>query len=139
MTVSIEVLELKGTLDNPSGQQLLQDVQAALQSDITVILLDCQQVTFMDSGGLAALVKLVKATQAAGARFCLCSMRDQVSMLLKMTRMENIFEIFEDRVQFLGVMQQGLPDGASFVQDNAVVPYSSSAASLSVYKPSATN
>jgi anti-anti-sigma factor len=59
-----------------------------------MILINLQEVTFMDSSGLAALVISLKTVRSAGGRFCICSINDQVRLLFELTSMTQVFEIF---------------------------------------------
>ncbi|EAZ94082.1 Anti-Sigma-factor antagonist (STAS) domain protein [Crocosphaera chwakensis CCY0110] len=51
----------------------------------------------MDSSGLGALVLSLKMVRAAGAKLFLCSVNEQIMMLLELTDMYKVFRIFESR------------------------------------------
>lgn len=94
----VEVLEVHGTLENQMGKVLLPAVETvAAESSAEIILLDLNNVKFIDSAGLGALVKVLKAIESSGKRLILCGLKSQVSMLLQITRMNSLFEIVEDR------------------------------------------
>ncbi|MFZ9738738.1 MAG: STAS domain-containing protein [Prochlorotrichaceae cyanobacterium] len=98
MITLVEVLEVHGTLDNQMGKTLLPAVQTlTAESEAEVLLLDLSNVKFIDSAGLSTLVKVLKATEASGKRLMVCGVKSQVAMLLKLTRMDSLFEIFDDR------------------------------------------
>ena len=106
----VEVLAPKGTLDNPKGKLLLQNAEALVQVPNTaVILLDLKEIKFIDSAGLGGLVKMLKMTESAGKRLCLCSLNSQVAMLIQLTRMDRMFEIFKDQAEFCKVFNKDLP------------------------------
>ncbi len=58
MNPIIKVFKLFGTLDSLEGKQLCQEVNDSLKKDVNVVLIDLQNVTFMDSSGLAALASV---------------------------------------------------------------------------------
>lgn len=94
----VEVLEIHGTLENQMGKILLPAVESvAAESSAEVLLLDLSNVKFIDSAGLGALVKVLKTTEGNGKRLILCGLKSQVAMLLQLTRMNNLFEIVDDR------------------------------------------
>jgi anti-sigma B factor antagonist len=104
-STNVQVIQMSGILDGVKGSQLRRMVEAALQSGHQVLLLDCAAVEFMDSSGLGALVMALKQTRASGGRLALCQINDQIKMLLELTDMESVFEIFADRRAFEQAMQ----------------------------------
>jgi anti-sigma B factor antagonist len=57
------------------------------------VVLDLSEVTFIDSSGLGALIGSLKAV-GTGGELALCSARDSVLSMLKLTRMDKVFQIF---------------------------------------------
>ncbi len=99
-STNVKVIQLSGILDAGKGLQLRRAVEAAMQTGSQVVLLDCAAVEFMDSSGLGALVMALKQAKAGGGRLVLCQINDQIKMLLELTDMESVFEIFADRNAF---------------------------------------
>jgi anti-anti-sigma factor len=94
----------------PNGQQLLQQVQTQIQESPTVVvLLDCTEISFVDSAGLAALVRIAKETQRKGIRFCLCGVKNQMATLLRLTAMEGVFETFTNVADFCNTLEPEFP------------------------------
>jgi anti-anti-sigma factor len=62
-----------------------------------VIIVDFQDVTFMDSSGLGALVLSLKTVRSAGGKLLICSINEQIKMLFELTDMDRVFEIFNNR------------------------------------------
>jgi anti-anti-sigma factor len=108
----LEIMKITSPLDTLTGRKLVAVVNQKIQSGATAILIDFEMVEFTDSAGLAALVTIFKATQAAGVRFALCSIGSQFEMLLQITSMTNIFEIFPDRETLYRDLLKGYPQGA---------------------------
>ena len=59
----------------------------------------------MDSSGLGALVLSLKTVRAAVAKLFLCSVNEQVMMLLQLTDMDKILKIYESREEFEKMMK----------------------------------
>ncbi|MDJ0728391.1 MAG: STAS domain-containing protein [Crocosphaera sp.] len=97
MTASFQVYEPSGMVDGTKAPRFRQEIQKLLEGNPKVIVIDFKDVTFMDSSGLGALVLSLKTVRAAGAKLFLCSVNDQVKMLLELTEMHRIFKIFESR------------------------------------------
>lgn len=108
----IEIIEPVSLFDAINGKKFVDIVNKALKSGSNVILVDFKEVNFTDSAGLASLVIALKSTHAIGVKFAICSMGEQLEMLLKMTSMTEVFEIFDDREAFLRQFLQGFPEDA---------------------------
>ncbi|WP_035798235.1 STAS domain-containing protein [Crocosphaera chwakensis] len=97
MTVYFEVYQPSGMVDGTKAHQFRQQVQKLLEKNPKVIVIDFKDVSFMDSSGLGALVLSLKMVRAAGAKLFLCSVNEQIMMLLELTDMYKVFRIFESR------------------------------------------
>lgn len=51
----------------------------------------------MDSAGLGALVSILQRVRTKGANLYLCSLNEQVKMIMELTKMDKIFDIVSDR------------------------------------------
>jgi anti-sigma B factor antagonist len=61
------------------------------------LVLDLEPVGFIDSSGLSVLVSTLKAVQANQGEVVLLRPNDNVRSLMELTRLHQVFEIFEDR------------------------------------------
>ncbi|MEB3272523.1 MAG: STAS domain-containing protein [Prochlorothrix sp.] len=100
MSSSIGILKPQGTLDAHNGKQLQRQVHSALQQNVKAILIDCEQLDFVDSSGLGVLVRILKTVETAGVRLAFCSIREQFKTLLSLTDMDDVFEVFASQVHF---------------------------------------
>ncbi|HEY9643593.1 MAG TPA: STAS domain-containing protein [Coleofasciculaceae cyanobacterium] len=105
MQPNFQVIRPTGILDGTQAPQFRSDVSAAVDAGKQVILVDLQEVTFMDSSGLAALVLAMKTVRATGGKFCVCSMNDPVRMLFELTSMTRVFEIFGSQEDFINSLK----------------------------------
>ena len=97
MTKKIEVIQPSGIIDGISGNELRQQTIELVNRDSKIILLDCQDITFMNSAGIGALVAALKIVRNSGGDLYICSLNNQVEMIFKITKMNRIFQIFTDR------------------------------------------
>jgi anti-anti-sigma factor len=100
----IKVIQPAGILDSTNGNRLRRDVNDAIESGAAAILIDCQDVLFMDSSGLSALIMILKAVREANRKLSLCSINDQLRMLFELTSMESVFEVFQNQAEFNRLM-----------------------------------
>jgi anti-anti-sigma factor len=87
-------------LSSTTTGDLLEGIDRSLANGAKKILVNLQNVLFMDSTGLSALVIAYKRVRAANGRFALCSLNGQARMLIEQTGMEKLFEIYETPEEF---------------------------------------
>jgi len=104
MNESISIFEPKGIIDSVGGGQIRQDVSDRLEAGVKTILLDLTNISFMDSSGLGAMVVTLQRVRAKGAKLYLCSLGDQIKIILELTKMDKIFDILPDRAAFDAVI-----------------------------------
>ena len=100
MSSEIKVFRPSGILDSLNGAELRRGVNDAIASGARTILINCQDVTFMDSSGLGALVMILKSIRAVKGKLALCSIIDQIQILLELTSMDKVFQIFPNQEAF---------------------------------------
>lgn len=99
-TVQFAVVQPSGVFDGSQAGSLRQAIEDRLATN-KVILLDLQEVNFMDSSGLGVIVAALKTVRSAGAQLYLCSLNQQVKMLFELTSVDQVFELFSDRAAFV--------------------------------------
>jgi len=97
MQSPIKVVKPFGILDGTQANEFRQEISLLLENNTKFILIDFREVTFMDSSGLGALVLCLKTVRTAGGKLFICSINDQIRMLLELTSMDRVFEIFSCR------------------------------------------
>jgi len=100
MSAVVKVVQPTGLLDGVKANQLRRDIGDIVASGANIVLINLQDVTFMDSSGLSALVSALKAVRTAGGKLYLCSINDQVRMVFELTRMDRVFETFSSQDEF---------------------------------------
>ena len=98
--MTVRVIQPSGLMDGVNGNQLQQEIAATVQAGASQILINFESVSFMDSSGLGALVIAFKRVRVSGSRLSLCCLNDQVTMLLELTGMDEVFEIFGSQEEF---------------------------------------
>jgi anti-anti-sigma factor len=109
MNPVLKVIEPSGVLDGIKGNQLRRDIGDIVENGADIVLVDLQNVSFMDSSGLGAIVSACKTVRSTKAKFYICSINDQVRMLFQLTKMERVLTPFASRDEFnqaiLGIEQ----------------------------------
>lgn len=65
-----------------------------------VVLLNLQNLDFLDSAGLMAIVAAYRLAQSMGKKFGLCTIAPSVKIIFELTQLDVVFDIFENREQF---------------------------------------
>ena len=99
MLQEIKILKLEGILGGTKASEFRKQVSKLIEEGKKIVLLDLNQVTFMDSSGLGALVLAFKNLQAHDGRLFLMSINEQIKMLFDLTNMGQIFEVVTDETE----------------------------------------
>lgn len=100
MNINLAIFALRGDLTLSMGQNSLEAIKRNVKPKTHTILLDFEQIGFVDSSGLAILIQLCKFTMSLGMRLALCSISEQMIQLLQLTSTESLFEIFATKESF---------------------------------------
>ena len=93
----IYLLVLSGPLDATCSAQLKDTVSAMIDAQKMKILIDMSAVHFIDSSGLGMLVACLRSATAAGGILKITSLQESPRKLFEVTRLDRVFEIFNDR------------------------------------------
>ncbi|MBU0504713.1 MAG: STAS domain-containing protein [bacterium] len=92
----VAIVGLTGSLD-VSVQQVFKDkLVTASHAHENDVVLDFSQVTFIDSSCLGTLVSLAKNLRENKGDIKLSNLRDDVRSIFQITRLDRVFEIFEN-------------------------------------------
>ena len=93
----VTILRLKGRLELDDGDLILRShVDGLVAQGRVNVVLDMTDVTRMDSAGIGMLVGKYMTVKNRGGMLRLLHLTDRTSRLLHVTRLETVFEIFED-------------------------------------------
>ena len=91
----VTILDLKGRLVAGDGDDLFRDaVDRLARSGRTKLLLNMDEVPYIDSGGLGVLVSKLVTLRRSGGQLKLCNLRPRCSRVLEITRLLTVFEAF---------------------------------------------
>ncbi|PSB53668.1 anti-anti-sigma factor [filamentous cyanobacterium Phorm 6] len=79
------------------GRQLTTAIAAP---GVVAVLADLGEVTFIDSAGLMALVSGLKQAKKMQRSFSICSVSAGIRMVLELSQLDRVFEIFENVESF---------------------------------------
>lgn len=100
MNSTVKIVQPSGILDGVSTNQLRREVSDVVENGASIVLVDFQNVTFINSSALGALVSTLKLVRSAGAELFICSLTEQVKMMFELTKMNRVFKTFASRAEF---------------------------------------
>ncbi|MDJ0796073.1 MAG: STAS domain-containing protein [Calothrix sp. MO_167.B12] len=100
MANEFKIVQPSGILDSTTTNNLRREIIDLVDNGSKVILVDLQEVSFMNSSGIGALVATLKAVRNAKSEMYLCSLGEQLQMIFQLTKIEKVFTIFSDRNEF---------------------------------------
>jgi len=83
-----------------AGDFLRQLTEVVNSSTKSSLLVDMQQVEFIDSAGLMALIKGFHLAKDLDCGLSICSVAPSVRMIFELTQLDKVFEIFENQDSF---------------------------------------
>jgi anti-sigma B factor antagonist len=84
------VLQLDGRLDLVSASAVRRAVEAAVASGRPSLVVDLEDVSFVDSSGLGALIAGLKHARQAGGELRIAAAGEQVLTVLRLTRLDRV-------------------------------------------------
>ncbi len=97
---TVRVVRPTGVLDVTTCERLRREIMAVVDTGCRNLVVDCQDLTFMDSSGLAALVLASQKVREANSKLTICSLNEQIEMLFTLSSMDDIFEIYPSLAEF---------------------------------------
>ena len=91
---SVCIVELEGEVDVYTAPRLKEELVALIEGGCTHVILDLENVAFIDSSGLGVLVgALRRARERDGAVRIVCT-RENVLKIFRITGLDKVFPIF---------------------------------------------
>jgi anti-sigma B factor antagonist len=95
----VTIVDLRGKIDFGDGSKRLREILGDLVTHGTKnILLNMKEVDFVDSSGIGEMVRGHVQLAKIGGQLKLVNLSKHVNMLLQVTSLNRIFEIFDDEV-----------------------------------------
>ncbi len=93
----VTILHLAGRLELDDGDEVLRDhINHLVDEGRVNVVVDMQDVTRLDSAGIGVLVGKYLSVRKRGGTMKLLHLTERTSRLLHITRLETVFEIFDD-------------------------------------------
>ncbi len=98
-----DMLVLSGDIDLHHSPTLRDSILASLKSG-RPLLVDMQEVSYIDSSGIASLVEGFQTAKSANLHFGLLSISSPTMQVLTITRLDKIFSLYDDEESFIEIL-----------------------------------
>lgn len=102
LIAGVTVLDLEGRLTFTSGAEMGRRVQALLAGGATQLVLNLEDVSYVDSAGLGAIVEAFTMARHQAVRLKLINPTERTRHLLEITGLARIVETFDSEAAALG-------------------------------------
>lgn len=97
----VNVLAIDGRLDTTNYSDLEHHLSSLTEKNEYRILMNLEKMQYISSSGLRIFLMFLKKVKAAGGRFMLCGMSDDIREIFEISGFINIFEIFKTEEEAL--------------------------------------
>jgi anti-sigma B factor antagonist len=87
------IIDCNGEIDLHKSTLFQQGLLDVLDEKPKGVVVNLAKVAYMDSSGVASLVKLLSRTRSMGAKLCLLAPTPKVMSVLQITRLDSVFDI----------------------------------------------
>lgn len=88
---------MRGDVDLSATPDARIAMENILAERVPRLIVDMSEVRYIDSSGLAFLIESLQRVKGWGGSFGLCGMSAAVKEVFRIARLDQVFEIFEDR------------------------------------------
>lgn len=101
----VQILALSGRVDGSNLPATREWIESATSTRPAYVVINLDQVDFLDSNGLATLVWGLKRSRQIKGDLYLCCLRQPVRILFELTRLDRVFEIYPCEEDAVGAFQ----------------------------------
>ena len=92
-------IELKGSLDSETYQELEDEIGEINDDKVRAIILDMEDLEYISSAGIRVVIATEKALKRKGATFAMINLQPQIKKVFDVMKIMPFFNIFEDMTE----------------------------------------
>lgn len=96
------VIAASGDIDLYTSPKLREAIIDSIRKKLSPIVVNLTEVTYIDSSGVATLVEGLQLGKEYGGKLKLAGVSERVFEVLKLARLDQIFDIFDTEAEALG-------------------------------------
>ncbi len=100
---NIGIICPEGEIVFENSDPLKKEVKSKIRKneDIDILIIDLNLVSYLDSTGVGFLISLLKIMRQRQGKLVLSNLNKKIKKVIKLTRLDDIIEIYEDTEQAL--------------------------------------
>ena len=99
------IISLRGEIDLDSASNVYKQIRTEIDSSEQGLLLDLEELDFMDSSGLQILLRLKERLNKIGKEVLIVNPSTQIMKLFQLTGFDKLFNIFTDTDEALSYLR----------------------------------
>ena len=92
------MVSIRGEIDIYSIEKFRDTIEEKIKTQASEIILDCSELSYMDSTGKGVLIELRNKTKELGQKIIMMNPRPNIRKLLALTGVDKIIEIVDNPV-----------------------------------------
>ncbi|MEO1814818.1 MAG: STAS domain-containing protein [Acetobacterium sp.] len=92
------MVSIRGEIDIYSIEKFRETIEEKIKTQAPEIILDCSELSYMDSTGMGVLIELRNKTKELGQKIIMMNPRPNIRKLLALTGVDKIIEIVDNPV-----------------------------------------
>ena len=93
----IAIAILGGRIDGSTTDQMQSELESGMGSDDEALILDFEQVSYINSSGLRVGLRIAKQCRDAGRKFGICNLSDATRDIVAISGFDQVIQVFESR------------------------------------------
>ena len=92
------MVSIRGEIDIYSIEKFRDTIEEKIKTQASEIILDCSELSYMDSTGMGVLIEIRNKTKELGQKIIMMNPRPNIRKLLALTGVDKIIEIVDNPV-----------------------------------------
>ena len=91
-------------VDGTNASEFQQALEAAISDADSIVILDCEQLSYISSAGLRVILLTARALQRQNSKFAVCSLSEQIREVFEISGFDKIIPVHATRADALGAL-----------------------------------
>ena len=104
---NIKIIQLSGELiDRNQAAELISEIESDIANGENRFLLNLGELKYVNSSGLNILINILTKARKTGGDLAICNVSQKVAQLLKITKLDSIFNVSADEESAFALLNQ---------------------------------
>ncbi len=102
----IVLLSIEGDIDLYTASDLKDNIFEQLDFGKTKIIIDLENVTYIDSSGIGTLITSLSKIKKLNGQMCIINVYDSVKKVFELTKLTTFFRIYPDEAEAVRILSE---------------------------------